>query len=117
MLKEHPTEPKLLINMLSRTCNFSIVLTGHFHELVADELNTGSEKRKLVYVGAGTTQSKDRKEYRNPQFNILRLGDMSDDYKFQTLTVYPFNWDGSTFHEYPAWEDGTRSWQTFSLKY
>jgi predicted phosphodiesterase/CheY-like chemotaxis protein len=117
MLKEHPTEPKLLVSMLSKTCNFSIVLTGHFHELVADELNTGSEKRKLVYVGAGTTQSGDRKEYRNPQFNILRLGDMSDDYKFQTLTVYPFNWDGSTFCEYPAWEDGTRSWRSFELKY
>jgi predicted phosphodiesterase len=117
LLKEHPAEPQLLINMLSKTCNFSIVLTGHFHELVADELNTQSETRKLVYVGAGTSRSADRKSYRNPQFNILRIGDMSDDHKFQSLTVYPFNWDGSKFHEYPAWEDGTRAWQTFRLKY
>lgn len=116
-LKENPDEPKLLINMLSRTCNFSSILTGHIHELVADELNTGSDKRKLVYIGAGTTRSSDRKEYRNPQFNLIKLGNMSDENKFQTLTVYPFHWDGTRFCAHAAWEDGTRAWHPFELKY
>lgn len=117
MLEEHPTEPKLLASLLSKTCNFSTILTGHIHESVAGNLETGSDKRKLVYIGAGTTRSADRREFRNPQFNIVKLWNMSDENKFQALTVYPFHWDGTRFCEYPAWEDGTRAWQPFDLKY
>jgi hypothetical protein len=115
---EFPDEPEQLINNLSRVCNFTAMFTGHIHRLAANYLETNNSKRSLVTVGAGTARSKDRKEYKNPQFNIVKIGGLSaDDNKFSSLVVYPFHFDGTKFCSYNAFGDGFEQWKAFDLRY
>jgi CheY-like chemotaxis protein len=107
-----------LIDALSRVCRFSVVFTGHIHRLSARELDTTSSQAKLIHIGAGTARSADRPEYRNPQFNLVKLGDLSPETnKFGSLTIYPFQWDGARFSKQAAFEYGMSWWKRFDLRY
>lgn len=111
-------ERSQLIDQLSRVCGFAVVVTGHIHELAASYIDTGSNKRQLVLVSAGTIRSGNRKQYRNPQFNILRIANRCPaTSKFRNIFVYPFHWDGSKFSAYAAFEDGMDTFGKLDLAY
>jgi CheY-like chemotaxis protein len=116
-LTESSSEPDQLIDKLSRTCNISLMFTGHIHRLAACDLDTTSNDRTLINIGAGTARSKDRRENCNPQFNIVKLGDISDDNKYKRVIVFPFHFDGTRFCSYAAFGDGMKNWKSFDLRY
>jgi CheY-like chemotaxis protein len=96
---------KELTGTLSRSCHFAAVFTGHVHDVVLQSLDTGSESRRLIAVGAGTLRAAATAEFRNPGFNLVRLGPRSAG-RFEAITAYPFIWDGTRFSKYAAFEDG-----------
>ena len=111
-------EMEPLVSLLSRTCNFAAVFTGHLHKMSAREIDTGSSRRKLIHIGAGTTRSGDLRQFKNPEFNLVRLMDLApESNKFQSLVVYAFHWDGARFIKYPTFDDGMKWWKAFDLKY
>ena len=77
-----------------------------------------SANRKVVHVGAGTARSDDRRMYGQPEFNLLRLHDLSlDTNKFKVVTVYAFEWNGVIYSQKNAFERGTRAFKSFELRY
>lgn len=118
-LKKDDDNPKLLRDLISRTCNFAAVFTGHTHEQTASYRDTGSSReRKLVHVGAGTLRSNDTSEYSNPEFNIIKISDLSpDNDKFLSLTVYSFQWYDSHFGHYSTFDYNTKFSEKFDLLY
>jgi len=118
ILDQSETETDSLIELLSRTCDFAVAFTGHIHKLSAREIDTSSSRRKLIHIGAGTIRSDDRKQYRNPEFNLVRLMDLApESNKFRHLVVYAFHWDGMRFGKYSAFDDGMQWWKVIDLMY
>ncbi len=116
LLTEAENEPDQLVDLLSKSCGFSVVMTGHIHDLAAHPITTANLKRKLFHVGAGTARSSDTKPYRNPQFIVVRICEVDPDTsKFKKLDVYPFQWDGKRFCAYAAFGDGQKTWERFEL--
>ncbi len=117
-LPDTDDEFKQMVEILSEQCGFALVLTGHIHELIANDVNTGTKSRTLIHIGAGTARSNDRLQYNNPQFNIVKICEWSPDTnKFEKLIIYPFSWDGNRFFQLAAFERGTQTFDTFELKY
>lgn len=115
-----PSEGEMepLVSLLSRTCNFAAAFTGHLHKMSARDIDTGSSRRKLIHIGAGTTRSGDLRQFKNPEFNLVRLMDLApESNKFQRLVVYAFHWDGARFIKYPTFDDGMQWWKVFDLMY
>lgn len=107
-----------VVDVITRGCNFAAVFTGHVHELFARAIDTGSDQKKLIHVGAGTVRSADTQRYVGPQFNLIRIGGRSPDSdKFGSLTVYPFHWDRTRFAKQTAFGYGMTWWRELELKY
>ena len=116
LLAESEDEPEQLVDLLKKGCNIAVVMTGHIHELAAQELVGGDASNKLIHVGAGTARSKDTKPFCNPQFSVLRLCELDPHVnKFKHLDVYPFQWDGKRFAAHAAFQYGQKIWQRFEL--
>ena len=91
-------EYEQLINLVSKTCGFSVIMSGHIHKRDFRNIDTNDENRKLIHIGADTIFSNNRPEFRNPGFNIIRLLDLPlDGSRFRKLIVYTFSWNGNMF--------------------
>jgi len=107
-----------LIETLSVECGISMVLTGHIHKRASASIDTGSNQRTLLHVGAGTLRSSDADIYDHPQFNLVRLYNLSpDNNKFGKCSVYTFAYDGIKYVRQLIGEDGRKGYKDYDLKY
>lgn len=116
-IKQSPDDPNL-IRTLSADCRFSLILSGHIHQQAVAKLNTKHKNRTLYNIGAGTLRSADRGEYVPPQFNLIRLWQLSlESNKFEKVSIYPFAYDGNIFKIDPQQNDGNIDYQLEDIKY
>ena len=112
------TEREQLINTLSRECGFSLVFTGHIHKRAVSMVETGNDNRTLHHIGAGTLRSNDTAEFDRPQFNLIRLYELSpESNKFEKVAVYTFAYDGTNYLINPINNDGTKDFRVIDIKY
>ncbi|MDQ3130814.1 MAG: metallophosphoesterase [Acidobacteriota bacterium] len=112
------TERNELINTLSQECEFSLVLTGHIHKRAVSLIHTGNNKRSLNHIGAGTLKSNDTAKYDHPQFNLIRLYDLSPELnKFRKAAVFTFAYNGTHYRIEKASGDGTEEIDLIDIKY
>lgn len=95
-----------------------MVLTGHIHKRAVSRIETDHEERSLHNTGAGTLRSADTGKFDHPQFNLIRLFDLSpDSNKFTKTAVYTFSYDGTKYRKDPYSNDGTKDYRIFDVKY
>lgn len=117
-LDEEDSGCKDLLEMIVRTCGFTVVFTGHSHEFSIDKIPIGTEEIKSIHIGTGSARSDDLPKYRTPNFNIVKIFDRSlDTNKYKKISIYPFSWNGKHFCRYSGFDNGMKNWETFELKY
>lgn len=116
-LQEHPENDQMFYSILSKDCGFSLVLSGHVHKFVVEELGTGNRSRTLHNIGAGTARSDDMLTNYNQQFNIIRLFNLNENNRFGEFTVYPFRYNDNAFAPENCFKDKRKSSETFNILY
>lgn len=111
-------ESEQILNTISHECGFSLVLTGHVHKRSVSMIETNHQNRTLHHIGAGTLRSDDSSKYDHPQFNLIRLFDLSpDSNKFEKLAVYTFSFDGNIYRINPITNVGNQDYRSYQIQY
>ena len=93
-------------------------MTGHIHKRAVSTIPTGNKNRTLDHIGAGTLKSGDTAKYDHPQFNLIRLFDLSPELnKFRKAAVFTFAYNGTIYRIEKTSEDGTEEREDIDIKY